>query len=223
MVFLVLLMLAACSGLFLYVHYKPQLSTLSLKKNMMTKLNLWLPNIFHKEKMHPPVKKVAAVESETIKPIHFDFYDELPKDGMGLAKNKPIEELDSAESEETPAPVLKKSLVLSVKPIKDHDELEQSIEKELASDLSNIQAADHSSYIIQVSVFPTLEAAKRYRAALAKAGLKVDLVKIRAGKGVAYRLQQGPYHDLDQVKAAKKQLTERGVTCDVRKMAPYLS
>lgn len=204
------------------MHSKPELSVASLKDQAVLKVSTYLPQMLHKQKARPASKKLAANTQETVKPIHFDFYDELPKAQLDFSQEQPLEEDSMVEEPKTTTAALKKPSVVLEPKKKDDADLEQNIAQELATDLSSIQSADTTPYILQLSVFHNIEAANRYRLALNSAGLKVDIVKVKIGKEVVYRLQQGPYHNLDQLKLAKKRLTERGIACDVRKASPYV-
>ncbi len=235
-VLVVLLFFALLPGVAFYTH-KQQLTFATLKEAAAQKVSAYFPQVLSKQKKLPLHKKVVANTQESTKPIHFDFYDELPKAQLDLPQAQTAEEDETVEEPKTTVAAVKKTMAASapvaavtasepapaslVSPhVSQHEE---EVVQELASDLTSMKAAETASpYIIQLSVFHSLDAAKRYRAALASAGLKVDLVKLRLGKEVVYRLQQGPYHNLDQLKLAKKRLTERGIACDIRKLSPYI-
>lgn len=210
------------AGLAFYLHQQA-LTLATLKEMAALKVTTYFSPL-QKQQKPPPAKKVAANAVETAKPIHFDFYDELPKARLE-APEEQLEE-DAVEEPKTTMATLKKAPP-APKPlpaaVTDSQKKEADIAQELSNDLSSMKAAETaSSYILQLSIFHSLDAAKRYRAALASAGLKVDLVKLRLGKDVVYRLQQGPYTTLEQLKQAKKRLSERGVACDIRKLPPYV-
>lgn len=222
LVLVVLLFCALLPGFAFYAH-KQQLNFASLKEVATEKVSAYLPPA-PKQKKQPPARKVAATTQENPRPIHFDFYDELPKAQVDLPPAQTVDEDEAVEEPKTTVAVVKKTVAAPL-PLSQpqSNKREEEVVQELASDLTSMKAVETSTpYIIQVSVFHSLDAAKRYRAALASAGLKVDLVKLRLGKEVVYRLQQGPYHNLDQLKLAKKRLTERGIACDIRKLSPYV-
>lgn len=233
--FVVFIFTVLIMGTATYAYFKRSFSVATLEEQAALKVSTRFSQMFHKQKKQPQPKKLAANPPEAIKPIHFDFYDELPKAQMEPSANESFEEEEASASQPaTIAAVVKKPAastpaaisapapvpVLAKKNQSD-EEFEKNVAQELASDLSAIQGTETSPYILQLSVFHSLEAANRYRAALVSAGLKVEVVKLRIGKEVVYRLQQGPYYNLNELKLAKKRLTERGIACDVRKLAPY--
>ncbi len=179
----------------------------------------YISKIFqHPRKTQLASKKRAANAPKTIKPIHFDFYDELPKAQLDFPPEQESEKDSMVEMPKTTVAMTKKPRVVVAQKKK-----EDEIVRELATDLSAMKTAETSlPYILQLGEFRSLEAAKRYHLALTSAGLKADLVKSRMGKEIVYRLQQGPYHSLDQLRLAKKRLTERGIACDIRKLPPYV-
>lgn len=195
-------------------------SLIGLKESAGRIFSTYFSQLFHhKQKGHSAPKKLPANPEATIKPIHFDFYDELPKAQLDVPQG-------SKEDGNLPVQGPRSSLAAQKMPPRSLDKKknEDEIVQELASDLSSMKTAEATSpYILQLGEFRSIEAAKRYRQALASAGLKVDLVKCRVGKEIVYRLQQGPYHTFEQLKIAKKRLKERGIACDIRKLSPYLS
>lgn len=216
MLFVVLCGVIAAGAFYVRGH-GPALA--GLKQEAALHVSSLLPESMQNAKKEAPAKKLAANTPDSVKPIHFDFYDELPKAQVDLPQELVDDEEESASAPQVSEAVIKKSV--AVPPINKH---EDEVVQELASDLSSMKSAEtetSSPYILQLSVFHSLDAAKRYRAALTSAGLKVDLVKLRIGKQVVFRLQQGPYHNMDQLQLAKKRLTERGIACDIRKLPPY--
>lgn len=149
------------------------------------------------------ISKKKAVHKATLvtqeegseKPVHFNFYDELPKTQWAFSQ-------DASRDEETKTEEMLPEKKLS------------NVETSLSSNSSEVDqlASPPAHYVLQMGMFHHLDAANRYQAALLSAGLKVEIVKIREGKEISYRLQQGPYARLDQLKMAKKRLEERGVT-----------
>lgn len=217
--FVLVIVLAMAAGLSFYAFDKHGVTMASFKEMSQFKIASYLPQVFNKDKQPPETKKAAHQAPEVAKPIHFAFYDELPKAQLDykpkveeevMAAAKEVES-PSVEPQSQPAVVAAKTLSSAVS--------EKSIEQELSEDLSSIKNAESSPYILQIGIFHNLEAANRYRSALQGAGLKVDVVKAKLGREVVYRLQQGPYTSQDQLKAAKKRLTERGVTSDIRKLS----
>ncbi len=198
------LIFSACLLAFSFYAYKHS-SLASMRDWLEWQSTSFISKLFHPKQSKPalPLKRQASNEQEEVQPIHFDFYDELPKSAPGFSPQPATEEAKTTEK--TLAP----------------DKREAEVMQDLAMDLSSIQAAEVSSYILQLSEFRSVEAANRYRRALAAAGLSIDLVTLREGKEVIYRLQQGPYHNLEQLKLAQKQLRKRGIACDIRKLPPY--
>jgi cell division protein FtsN len=196
-----------------YAYQRSAFTMANLKNQTLLTVGHYLPSILEKEKPKPVGKKVAVVSPEDSIPIHFDFYDELPKVQLASSqkplvdKRKPAETVAEEEPEEESTP----AEAISAK----------SVEQDLEADLSAMRLVDNGLYILQMGIFHNMEAANRYRKALLLAGLKVEVRKIKQGQQVVYRLQQGPYNNLEQLKTAKKRLSERGVTCDIHKLTPY--
>jgi cell division protein FtsN len=189
-------------GLGVYYFYTQQhLSLANIKNDTVVKVTSFFPQIFQRHKTQLSVKK-EAVAVEVEKPLHFDFYDELPKAKLQLPAK--IDE-----------PVISKAASTSMATTASVPVLTPQLEEKNTV----VRPVDSGSYILQVGVFHNLEAANRYHGALAAAGLKVDVVRVKEGNEVIYRLQQGPYHNLDQLRLAKKKMAGRGVACEVRKIA----
>jgi len=171
------LFLFFCAVLVGVGFYVQRISFSRLKEWAIFQTSTYFSQVLHpKQKNQALTKKLSSNTQETVKPIHFDFYDELPKTSLDFS----------------------------------------------SADLPSLSSAETaSSYILQLSEFHSLEAANRYRAALTAAGLTVELVRSQMDKEVVYRLQQGPYHSLEQLKLAKKRLMERGIACEVHKLSPY--
>jgi cell division protein FtsN len=202
--FFVLMFSTVLGGIFLYMHY--QASIFKIKDGLVQQMTTYFPRILQKKTPFRTAK--AQVTTDAIKPIHFDFYNELPKTR--------IEEASTDEDEgEIELPPSKALTVAAPAPM---------IPKELTpgKNFGEKITKDTASYILQVGIFHDYEVANRYRTALAGAGLKIDLVKVRVGRELVYSLQQGPFR-ADQLKLARKRLSDRGVTCDIRKLTPYLS
>lgn len=178
--FFVVIICAVTAGMVFYICDKREISTMA-----MSQFTTYFPHLFQKKKLVPVTKKVTAHAHETVKPIHFDFYDELPK--MSVAKGGEMDVTEDTESTDEEAP-------------------------------SSIPVAS-GGFILQVGVFHHEDAATRYQAALESAGLTVEVVELQEGKDVVYRLQQGPYDKLEEAQAAKKELTARGITCDVQEVS----
>lgn len=218
-----------------YGYYKKSVSFAELKQTTVEKITHFFHRSSAQKVVKPVVKKeTAPLNTAELKPIHFDFYDELPKVAVRpsappvmdqfhevnridkIADKKEIM-LSSAEKTSPPA-------TPAISGMKKNFSA-QSIEDDLSADLSMMKAvnpvvATATPYILQIGIFHNLEAATRYQKALAVAGLKVEVVKIRQGSEAVYRLQQGPYRNEEQLKLAKKRLTARGVTCEVQKLSP---
>lgn len=224
LIFIVLTFAALLPGLFFYIH-RQNLTVAGFKEKTAEKFAAYFPNLDHPPKA-ALAKKTLSAESENPKPVHFNFYDELPKAQLDSQKGEALQKgsVEEGPSEEKPsvAPLVKKSQLAPIAPQKPQiNEREESLAQEFAKDLSSLKTPPpFPSSILEISVFHSLDAAKRYRAALTSAGLKIDLVTLRIGKTVIYRLQQGPYHQLEQLKLAKKRLNERGIACEIRKLPP---
>lgn len=223
------MVLAAIIGLFavsliFYLRYRHELTVANVKSMAAHEVSTYFPHIFEKEKAHPAVKKkTPAATAEAAKPVHFDFYDELPKVQVGNLKEAQEErEMAEAEVEEpSPPPVAPSAAKAETKEHFSSKSIEQDLYADLSAMKSSEKTPDTTPYILQIGIFHSQEAANRYRGALQSAGLRVDVVKVKLGSEYVYRIQQGPYRNTDQLKSAKKRLTERGVTCDIRKLAPY--
>lgn len=208
---------------FVYYEHKQALTVSSIKHKTLLKVATYFPQVFEKKDSKPKKEKKVSGPSTTMKAVHFDFYDELPKAQLGLSQERlQVQKEEVAEKREEqeeqasqPKPHMAKS------PGRGSFSL-RNIEKDLYEDLAAIKSSAHaSSYILQIAIFHHLKSAHRYQAALRAAGLRVEVVRVKQGRELVYRLQQGPYRNMEQVKWAKKQLKERGVTCDVRKLSPY--
>lgn len=189
-----------------YFYSQPDLSVANLKNEAVTKITSYFPQVFQKQKKTLPVKKMAvAIEVE--KPLHFDFYDELPKARLELPQKIDSQVASTTASVSKPAP--------AATPISAPMPEVASISEE-----KNITAnLDSGIYILQIGIFHNVEAANRYHSALLSVGFKVDIVRVKEGNEVIYRLQQGPYHGLEQLRLAKKKMAGRGIICEVKKIA----
>lgn len=210
-------------GIVIY-SYKQELIASSIKKMNVLKGQIFLSHEVEKEKSKFELKPAVTQASHAIKPIHFDFYDELPKIQLNSTEKQfsAAPQAEKKEVQELPA------TVLGTKKQEQGHFSSQSVEQDLYDDLSMIKSVEKiadkvvdksATYILQMGIFHQLNAANRYRAALQSAGLKVEVVKVKQGSEIVYRLQQGPYHHIEQLKAAKKRVMERGIICDIHKLS----
>ncbi|HVY53163.1 MAG TPA: SPOR domain-containing protein [Gammaproteobacteria bacterium] len=197
-----------------YFYHQSNINVANLKNETVTKVSSIFPSIFHRNKLKMAAKKIITT-TEVEKPLHFDFYDELPKTRLE-APVVPVADKEDKREKELPAIEPVTAAAAPATPaVKIAPVVEKSVEVEKP-------AVEAPPYILQVAIFHSVESANRYRNALASAGLKVDVVKAREGNEIVYRLQQGPYRNPDQLKLAKKKFMERGITCDVRRVTPYI-
>ena len=192
--FYLALFIGACVGMLFFTLYrnvvhKHELVFSMVKSVLKTKTTEYFPALFAKS--HPAVAKKSAVAEESAKPVHFDFYDDLPK--LQVELSQPSNKAPTL----TPAAPPKVALVSKAAP-------------ELGE-----------SYLLEIAEFRNFSMASRYRMALSSAGIKAEIAKIRTPNEYLYRVQQGPYLNTQQLQFAQRQLQRRGITCVIRKATPY--
>jgi cell division protein FtsN len=143
-------------------------------------------------------------------PVHFDFYNELPK--MQVYPDQPSESMDL--SPKTHATVITQSQI----PV---DKVDRTNTKKAIFDpdeVSELLAAEKEtqSYTLQLDTFETEQAAKGLQKALASIGFDVRIVKINAQGKAIYFVQQGPYKNKALAKISQQLLQKRGITSVLR-------
>ena len=152
------------------------------------------------EAKKPNLSQVAEAE-----PIRFEFYDTLPSqqlhpDPISETPNHPATFPKFANA--TPSLNSKKTThVISA----------LALEKEFADHLL-------TKYILQLGLFRNEKAAKHYQQSLLKLGTPARITKVKEGHADFYRVQLGPYFQLNQARMAQKKLQKKGFEVLVRKI-----
>ncbi len=150
------------------------------------------------------VKRLAANKNAPPPEIHFEFYTTLPKMQVKLSDLNTTDERSSApkiqQASILPAPAA--SAVISA----------SDIEKELSAQLTP------PSYVVQLGIFSSKNAAAKYRASLSTAGFEASVVKSAAAGSTIYRVQLGPFKNQNQARMAQKELQRKGLNGIMRKI-----
>ena len=208
----VVVLLLMGAGFFAY-QYKKTGTGPSVLTAYSARIVDWMAT--HKSRMRQnlvKVKQLASNKNELEPPVHFEFYTALPNMHIS-ANDEPVVNVASNKNAATITPaktvasklVPVKSLIMT-RPIVNSEELEK--------ELSNL--SKQKTYVLQLGIFHNHVAAEQYRKTLLTAGLNVAVVKISEGEQDIYRIQEGPFLDIDQAKGAQKKLQKKGIACLVR-------
>lgn len=201
--FLALLLVTLASffcGIALFAYYYKHHTIPSY----FSKVKDWL-NIKHTasqnslEKIHQEAKRVVTNKNAEEQPIHFEFYQALPNMQVtvpsAIINNDMQSTLDRVKN-----PVSNQvSTEVATKPIN-----VEEIERDLAKQFQQ-------NYIIQLGVFHTFDAAKRYQKFLSHSGFSAKINKIFLADKPLFRVEQGPFLSKAQVKIAQLRLQQKGL------------
>lgn len=170
----------------------------------------------HYDSLHPPVpslqggavvrkaKPVSEVsvnpngdvdsESQTQEPVKFDFYNQLPE--MKINSN--------SSSNSVPATTNSQASASSFTP--------NPAPQDQASANEVSMAQSYSKYFLQLASLTTQTSAEAFEASLKSKGVKSDTVIANRGSLVFYRVQIGPFGDIQGAKAMQDQLQQKHIS-----------
>lgn len=166
--------------------------------------------VFSRHKKNTVANKETKPRPATEEPaIHFDFYNELPKMQVAVTESSMTNEKKPVPKPVTPASPPKQQPV-PPQPIMPLVTPNQSINQQTKK--------TETQYLIQLGVFKKLSAASELRISLLLSGLEVNIVKSKEGTEEVYRVEKGPYQNLQEAKAMQKKLQGKGFDAMVRKV-----
>jgi cell division protein FtsN len=190
-------------------------------QTFITKLSV----LVHKKSNNVLAKKTTAVIDQP-PPIHFNFYNQLPKvqvtpdeaQPIALGENKlpipsdPIK-IKTAKPK-TPEP--KEIMVAKTDPVLDPDKVSGLLEAESKPQQAvKTVPTPGEQFIIQLGVFDSQSGALRLADALSSVGFTVNVIKASQGGRQVYRVQQGPFTTMELAKANQQKLKKRGIEGDI--------
>jgi cell division septation protein DedD len=184
-----------------------------------------------KDALH--LKKTLAANGEEQPPtVHFDFYSQLPSMQVTIPEEggqptlqeaaKPISapvlaKLESPHQEVIPvvsqAPAAPTPASKMAAP--NADEVSTLLEAE-GQPVQYIKTTTQT-YVIELGVFDSRQAAALLADALSGVGFKVAIVKINRNGQKMYGVQQGPFKNLDVAKSTQQRLQKRGIVGEIHK------
>jgi cell division protein FtsN len=159
------------------------------------------------EKQKLAANKAAPQEPA---PVHFDFYDALPKMQMPpaaetVASVAPAPQLKPVAA--TPKPVIAKASVFNAEEVTDL----------LAHEKPQLNVPIGQHYHLQLGSFESESAAKLLVDAVNSIGFQAKVVKSHHAGHNMYHVMQGPYTNMDLAKASQMRLQKRGITSSLKK------
>jgi hypothetical protein len=184
-------------ALLLIFEYKRVLSICSAVSGYSSRVMIWMAE--RKTHLHHGLKEVKQINEtdSTEQPVHFEFYTALPT--MQVS----VPEAAIQQVENTP----NKAMTLN-HPIVSVEELER--------ELSNQLLRYH--YVLQLGVFRTFAGAQRYqRSHPITKSVTTTITEVFVNQRKIYRLQTGPFANLEQARLVQRRLRKKGMNVLLKK------